>query len=191
MSVRWYLHIKADVCYVSYCHKVVKHSSQKELCQETFGQHQGPASSASEGLENTDTLLAALDISSGSTDSLFPDETAVQWTVSACCELWVWYLIHIMHLLNLTHHCHSINRDIHVQSTGVYVHINLISQRLWTLWHARGIRPQAEYMNRIQKKHALYCISLFLGGRCAMLIWINKCKTCVKAENAQLDFYNR
>lgn len=78
MSVRQHLHIKADVCFVSYCHKVVKHWLKKELCQETFGQHQGPASSAFEGLEKTDKLLAALDISSGSTDSLFPDETAVQ-----------------------------------------------------------------------------------------------------------------
>jgi len=31
-----------------------------------------------EGLEKTDKLLAALDISRGSTDSLFPDETTVQ-----------------------------------------------------------------------------------------------------------------
>lgn len=122
MSVRQYLHIKADVCFVSYCHKLVKHWLKKSSAKRHFGQHQGLASSAFEGLENTDTLLAALDISSGSTDSLFPDETAVQWTVSACCELWVWYLIHIMHLLNLTHHCHSINRDIHVQNT-VFMYI--------------------------------------------------------------------
>jgi len=147
-----------------------------------------------EGLEKTDKLLAALDISRGSTDSLFPDETTVQWTVSACCELWVWYLIALAKSLFHTHHCHTINRGIHVQRTGVYVHINLISQGLWTLWHARGIRPQAFFLCcggiwTTHKNLALYCISLFLGGRCAILIWINRCKTYVIAEKA-LDFYN-
>lgn len=51
MSVSQHLHIKAGVCFASYWHNVVKHwFKKKELCQETFGQHQGPASSVFEGL---------------------------------------------------------------------------------------------------------------------------------------------
>lgn len=104
---------------------VHKKKKKKELCQETFGQHQGPASSGT----RKDKLLAVLNISSGSKmqcfpDSSFPDETAVQWTVSTCCELWKRMTLNphnaLVKSLFLTHHCHTINRDIHVQSTGVW-----------------------------------------------------------------------
>jgi len=141
MSVRKHLHMCASFLPQS---------------RETLAQKKSSANIKvllQEGLEKTDKLLAALDISRGSTDSLFPDETTVQWTVSACCELWVWYLIALAKSLFHTHHCHTINRGIHVQRTGVYVHINLISQGLWTLWHARGIRPQAVFVLRRHMNH--------------------------------------
>ncbi len=112
-----------------------------------------------------------LDISSGSKmqcfhESLFPDEAAEHWTVLACCELWKRTdLIRIMHLLSLffSHIIVILLIEIFMyqaQGSGVYVHVNLISQRLWNFWHARGIRPQAvsvslSYMNHTQKKQSI------------------------------------
>ncbi len=129
-----------------------------------------------------------LDISSGSKmqcfhESLFPDEAAEHWTVLACCELWKRTdLIRIMHLLSLffSHIIVILLIEIFMsqaQGSGVYVHVNLISQRLWNFWHARGIRPQAvsvllSYMNHTQKK-AVYCIFCTFTHNSHLLI---KCK---------------
>lgn len=171
MSVSQHLHIKADVCFASYCHKVVKHQFIKKKKKK---RHLGNIKDLLQvGLEKTDKLLAVLDISSGSKmqcfpDSSFPDETAVQWTVSTCCELWKRMRLNphnsLVKSLFFTHHCRIEIFMYKALESGVYVHINLISLRLWILWHARGIKPQAvsvvlRYMNHtVLKKHALYSI---------------------------------
>ncbi len=97
-----------------------------------------------------------------------------------------WDLIRIMHLLSLffSHIIVILLMEIFMyqaQGSGVYVHVNLISQRLWNFWHARGIRPQAvsvllSYMNHTQKK-AVYCIFCTFTHNSHLLI---KCKHICK-----------
>lgn len=177
MSVSQHLHIKAGVWFASHCHKVVNHRFKKKSCyQETFGQHQGPASSAFEDAKRQTNYW-----------QYWISQVALKCSVSLtvcsqmkqqCIEQF-WHvvnyekerdLIRIMHLLSLcfSHIIVILLIEIFMyqaQGSGVYVHVNLISQRLWNLWHERGIRPQAvsvllRYMNH--KKKAVYCISVFL-----------------------------
>lgn len=107
----------------------VKKKRIKSCFRETFGQHQGPTSSAFEDLKRQKNYWQC-----------WISQVALKCSVSlkVCSQMkqqsneQFWHvvnyererdLIRIMHLLSLfplTNHCHTINRDIHVPSAGVW-----------------------------------------------------------------------
>lgn len=169
----------------------VKKKRIKSCFRETFGQHQGPTSSAFEDLKRQKNYWQC-----------WISQVALKCSVSlkVCSQMkqqsneQFWHVVNyererdvicIMHLLSLFSSQIIVILLIEifmyqVQGSGVYVHVNLISQRLWNLWHARGIRPQAvsvllRYMNHTHKK-AVYCI-------CCTFAHLHKILTCSSNVN--------